>query len=143
MDEKRKEKKKIEKLKKASESYHKNAQIIRSKAMEALVNCTANVEESLEKLRGMGIELSAVRYRVAMFDIDLYSNMYQLDMEKRQESALMAFVLYNISDEIVTREQAGYAYQEGGTEYASFSRKNGDGILLPPQEKSVVRSRKK
>ena len=29
----RKEKKKIEKLKKASESYHKNAQIIRSKAM--------------------------------------------------------------------------------------------------------------
>ena len=114
VDEKRKEKKKIEKLKKASESYHKNAQIIRSKAMEALVNCTANVEESLEKLRGMGIELSAVRYRVAMFDIDLYSNMYQLDMEKRQESALMAFVLYNISDEIVTREQAGYAYQEGG-----------------------------
>lgn len=114
VDETRKEKKKIEKLKKASESYHKNAQIIRSKAMEALVNCTANVEESLEKLRGMGIELSAVRYRVAMFDIDLYSNMYQLDMEKRQESALMAFVLYNISDEIVTREQAGYAYQEGG-----------------------------
>lgn len=114
VDEKRKEKKKIEKLTKASESYHKNAQIIRSKAMEALVNCTANVEESLEKLRGMGIELSAVRYRVAMFDIDLYSNMYQLDMEKRQESALMAFVLYNISDEIVTREQAGYAYQEGG-----------------------------
>ena len=34
-------------------------------------------------------------------------------LEKQQESALMAFVLYNISDEIVTREEAGCAYQEG------------------------------
>ncbi len=114
VEQKREEKQKMEELTKTSENYRKNAQVIRSKAIEALVNCTTNVEESLEKLRSMGIELSAVRYRVAMFDIDLYSDMYQLDMEKRQESALMAFVLYNISDEIITREQAGVAYQEGG-----------------------------
>ena len=114
VDQTRKEKVKMEKLTKASENYRKNAQVIRSKAIEALVNCTTNVEESVERLQGMGIELSAVRYRVAMFDIDLYSDMYQVDVEKRQESALMAFVLYNISNEIVTREQAGIAYQEGG-----------------------------
>lgn len=114
VEQKRQEKKKIEKLTEASENYRKNAQVIRSKALEALVNCTTNVESSLERLKNMGIELSAVRYRVAMFDIDLYSDMYQLDMEKRQESALMAFVLYNISDEIVRREEAGIAYQEGG-----------------------------
>ncbi len=114
VDQKRQEKQKMEKLTKTSESYRKNAQVIRSKAIEALVNCTTNVEESLERLRNMGIDLSAVRYRVAMFDIDIYSDMYQLDMEKRQESALMAFVLYNISDEIVKREQAGIVYQEGG-----------------------------
>ena len=114
VDQKRQEKQKMEKLTKASESYRKNAQVIRSKAIEALVNCTTNVEESLERLRNMGIDLSAVRYRVAMFDIDIYSDMYQLDMEKRQESALMAFVLYNISDEIVKREQVGIVYQEGG-----------------------------
>ena len=114
VEQKREEKQKMEELTKTSENYRKNAQVIRSKAIEALVNCTTNVEESLEKLKSMGIELSAVRYRVVMFDIDLYSDMYQLDMEKRQESALMAFVLYNISDEIITREQAGVAYQEGG-----------------------------
>lgn len=34
-------------------------------------------------------------------------------MEKRQESALMAFVLFNITDEIVKREKTGIAYQEG------------------------------
>ncbi len=114
VEQKREEKQKLDELTKTSENYRKNAQVIRSKAIEALVNCTTNVKESLEKLRSMGIELSAVRYRVAMFDIDLYSDMYQLDVEKRQESALMAFVLYNISDEIITREQAGVAYQEGG-----------------------------
>lgn len=114
VNQKRLEKQNMEKLTEASENYRKNAQIIRSKAIEALVNCTTNVDESLKRLQNMGIELSAVRYRVAMFDIDLYSDMYQLDVEKRQESALMAFVLYNISDEIVTRENAGIAYQEGG-----------------------------
>ena len=76
VDQKRQEKQKMEKLTKTSESYRKNAQVIRSKAIEALVNCTTNVEESLERLRNMGIDLSAVRYRVAMFDIDIYSDMY-------------------------------------------------------------------
>ena len=61
----------------------------------------------------MGIELVGPNYRVAVFDIDLYSDMYKVDVEKRQESALMAFVLYNISNEIAERESAGIAYQEG------------------------------
>lgn len=113
VDQKQKEKKKLENLTKASENYHKNAQVIRSKAIEALVNCTRDVNESLEQLRGMGITLDASNYRVAVFDIDLYSDMYQLDVEKRKESALMAFVLFNVSNEIVGREGAGIAYQEG------------------------------
>lgn len=113
VDQRQKEKKKMENLTKASENYRKNAQIIRSKAIDALVTCTQDVYESLEQLKGMGIELLSSHYRVAQFDIDLYSDMYQVDVEKRQESALMAFVLYNISDEIVCRENAGIAYQEG------------------------------
>ena len=141
VDQKRQEKQKMEKLTKASESYRKNAQVIRSKAIEALVNCTTNVEESLERLRNMGIDLSAVRYRVAMFDIDIYSDMYQLDMEKRQESALMAFVLYNISDEIVKREQAGIVYQEGGNRVCILFQENGAVILLQRQKRYAERSR--
>ena len=113
VDQRKKEKKRLENLTKASENYRKNAWMIRSRAIEALVNCTQNVNESLEQLRGMGIELTASNYRVAVFDMDLYSDMYQVDVEKRQESALMAFVLYNVSSEIVEREAAGLAYQEG------------------------------
>lgn len=115
VDQRQNEKRKMENLTKASENYRKNAQVIRSKAIEALVNCTQDVKESLEQLKGMGIELLSSHYRVAQFDIDLYSDMYQIDLEKRQESALMAFVLYNITDEIVSRENAGIAYQEGSS----------------------------
>lgn len=107
------DKKKIDKLTETSEKYHRNEQMIRSKSLEALVNCTTDVEKTINHLEEMGIDISAAAYRVALFDIDLYSGMYELDTEKRQESALMAFVLYNISDEIVSREEAGIAYQEG------------------------------
>ena len=113
VDQQRREKSKMDKLAQNSEKYRKNEQIIRSKNMEALVNCTTDVNKSIQRLSEMGIDISAASYRVALFDIDLYSGMYKLDTEKRQESALMAFVLFNISDEIVTREKAGIAYQEG------------------------------
>ena len=113
VEQQRLEKSKMDALTQNSEEYRKNKQIIRSKNIEALVNCTTDVNASIERLAEMGIDISAASYRVAIFDIDLYSGMYQLDTEKRQESALMAFVLFNISDEIVTREEAGIAYQEG------------------------------
>ena len=113
VDLQRKEKKKIESLTKTSQDYHKNALVIRSKAIESLVSCTRDVQESLEELSGMGINLEAASYRVALFDMDLFSDIHQIDMEKRQESALMAFVLFNVADEIVTDRNAGIAYQEG------------------------------
>lgn len=91
----------------------------------------------------MGINLSAVRYRVAVFDMDIYSGMYQIDMEKQQESALMAFVLFNVSDEIVTSEDAGIAYQESGNRVSILFQEKWT-ITLPERPgKSVRRSRKK
>ena len=113
VDQQRKEKKKIESLTKTSKDYQKNALIIRSKAIESLVSCTRDIQESLDELAAMGIRLEASSYRVAVFDIDLFSDIHQVDMEKRQESALMAFVLFNVADEIVTGKKAGIAYQEG------------------------------
>lgn len=113
VDQQRKEKQKMESLTKTSQDYNKNALVIRSKAIEALVGCTRDIQESLDELAGMGIVLNAASYKVAVFDMDLYSDIHQIDMEKRQESALMAFVLFNVADEIVTERNAGIAYQEG------------------------------
>lgn len=113
VDQKKYEKRRMENLTRASENYHKNALVIRSKEMEALVNCTKDVQESLRQLEGLGIFLNSPHYRVAVFDMDLYSDLYEIDVEKMQESALMAFVLFNISDELVRLEDVGIAYQEG------------------------------
>lgn len=115
VDQRQKEKKRMDVLTRKSQSYNKNANMIRSKEIEALVNCTRDVDVSLRELENMGITFEASSYRVAVFDMDLYSGLYQLDMEKRQESALMAFVLYNVTDEIVARENAGITYQEGNS----------------------------
>ena len=113
VDQRREEKQKIERLTQTSENYQKNAIVIRSRALQAFVENIKTREESLEELSGLGISLEDACYRVAAFDLDLYSDGTQITAEKRQESALMSFVLFNVSDEIVSREKAGVAYQEG------------------------------
>jgi len=113
LDSRKKEQRKMESLTQVSQDYHKNANVIRSKALDCLVKCTREVQVSLDELERMGITFQAASYRVAVFDIDTYSEMYQMDMDKQQESALMAFVLFNVGDEIVVREKAGVVYQEG------------------------------
>ena len=113
LDSRKKEQRKMESLTQVSQDYHKNANVIRSKALDCLVKCTRDVQVSLDELERMGITFQAASYRVAVFDIDTYSDMYQMDMDKQQESALMAFVLFNVGDEIVVQEKAGVVYQEG------------------------------
>ena len=113
LDSRKKEQRKMESLTQVSQDYHKNANVIRSKALDCLVKCTREVQVSLDELERMGITFQAASYRVAVFDIDTYSEMYQMDIDKQQESALMAFVLFNVGDEIVVQEKAGVVYQEG------------------------------
>ena len=76
---------------------------------------------------------------IDIVDMDTYSEMYQVDMHKQQESALMSFVLFNIGNEIVTRENAGVAYQEGSNRVCIIftgcrSREFGDKIHSICQE---------
>ena len=95
VDQQRKEKEKLERLTQTSENYQK-------------------------ELAALGIDLEAACYRVAVFDLDLYSDGSQLTAEKRQESALMSFVLFNISDEIISKEKAGVAYQAGNNKVGAL-----------------------
>ena len=113
VDEKRRKRQEMERLDRTQEQYFRNEALIRSKALEALVNQTRDIRESLEELRRLEIELTPGSCKVAVFDLDAYSEIAEVDAEKLQESALMAFVLYNISTEIVTEEKLGIAYQEG------------------------------
>ncbi len=113
VDHRRQEKAEKELLGKARDEYVRNAAVIRSKALVSLVNRTQDISESLQALERLGIAIPEGGFRVAVFDMDVYSELYDVDTEKLQESALMAFVLYNISDEIVSGQNLGIAYQEG------------------------------
>ena len=120
VDQQRKEKEKLERLTQTSENYQKNAIVIRSRALQGFVDNIKTRQESLEELAALGIDLEAACYRVAVFELDLYSDGSQLTAEKRQESALMSFVLFNISDEIISKEKAGVAYQAGNNKVGAL-----------------------
>ena len=107
VDQQRKEKEKLERLTQTSENYQKNAIVIRSRALQGFVDNIKTRQESLEELAALGIDLEAACYRVAVFELDLYSDGSQLTAEKRQESALMSFVLFNISDDQQGKSRSG------------------------------------
>ena len=92
------------------ESIVKMKQIIRSKNIEALVNCTTDVNaDVLNVLQKWGLtspaaELSRGNHLI-LTSIPACTSWIQ---KNSQESALMAFVLFNISDEIVTRRRGRY-----------------------------------
>ena len=115
IDEKRGAREQMDSLLRTSEDYRDNALMIRSGAIEGLVSCTRDIQESLYQLERLGIHLDAQSYKVAILDLDAYSQLFQIEADQRQESQLMTFVLFNISDEIVSRENAGIAYQEGSS----------------------------
>lgn len=120
----RKEEQKIRRLTKVSKEYQKNEQMIRSQAISSLVTYSKDMGECIRNLEGMGIFLDATDYRVAVLSIDLYSELHEQNLEQRQESALMAFVVYNISDEIVSNYDAGIAYQESNNKTGILFKTN-------------------
>ena len=56
LDSRKKEQRKMESLTQVSQDYHKNANVIRSKALDCLVKCTREVQVSLDELERMGID---------------------------------------------------------------------------------------
>ena len=62
-------------LLRTSEDYRDNALMIRSGAIEGLVSCTRDIQESLYQLERLGIHLDAQSYKVAILDLDAYSQL--------------------------------------------------------------------
>lgn len=102
--------KKIENLTKAYSSYKKNVSTIKSKALNSLVLGIESVQTSLTELDGLDVALDASAYRIVFIDIDHWAGLLTPDKETRKESALMTFVVENITNEILGR--LGIAYRD-------------------------------
>ena len=112
LDSERTEEERIDALQKAYRTYTKNEALIISKTLSRLLQGTQAIETSMEELKEFGIELGGAFYRVVTTDIDVYSSLYDTNDELKKESALMSFVVENISNEIVSDHNAGIAYRD-------------------------------
>jgi two-component system response regulator YesN len=102
----------MQKLTKAYREYTRNESLIISNELSRLVRGTQDVTISVKKLEEYGINVSSSYYKVAVADIDIYSEFGTADIETKKESALMAFVLENISSEILTKHHLGFAFHD-------------------------------
>ncbi len=99
------------KLDRLNEAYNKNKILIKSKVVADFIMGSKTEEESRRDLQEANIILDTSKYCVAVVEIDLYSELYDADKTIKQQSTLMAFAVYNISDEIVWQHQAGIVCQ--------------------------------
>lgn len=112
IDERRKNEELIGRL---STTYHKNHLLVRSDVLMSLVMGDKTREENDRELEELGITLWGNAFRVAVIEIEDYRDVHSLDDKKKQERALIAFVVYNVSQEIVEKYGAGEVFQ--GKEY--------------------------
>lgn len=108
MDHKRKDERELSLMKTA---HHRGQQLLRSDMLLGLMNGSRTEEESQKDLKELGIHLEAAVYRIGIMQIDMYAEPRKLSSEKKEDRALMAFVAYNISEEIVGKYKAGEVCQ--------------------------------
>ena len=112
LDIEQKKEKKINKLTEVYHSYTKNEAIIISRVLSSLVKGTQEVERSIQELKEFNISIHEGMYRVAVIDIDIFSELYNANDDLKKESALMSFVVENISSEIMEANKAGIVYRD-------------------------------
>lgn len=94
-----------------STTYHRNHLLVRSNALMSLVMGDKTREENDRELEDVGITLWGSAFRVAVVEIDDYRDANSLDDKQKQERSLMAFVVYNVAQEIVEKQHAGEVFQ--------------------------------
>lgn len=93
-------------LQKLNKSYLENRILIQSKTIKNLIMGN-ELEESKKELREYGINIDYLAYRIAIIEIDIYSDSYNTGKDKIKESEMKSFVIYNISNEIIKKYNAG------------------------------------
>lgn len=115
MDKEHEDKQKVSEMK---QTYRRGKMLLYSDALFNLITGRKTERESRKELEEVNLTLDAGLYRVAVLRLDIYENADRLDEKQKRESALMAFVLYNIAQEIVHDNKAGVVCQ--GKDQGSF-----------------------
>lgn len=107
MDHETKKEQRISQMKTIS---HRGQMILQSDMLYHLIVGSKTEEESRRELEKEGIYPEANAYRVGIVELDVYTKENKLE-EVKKERALMAFVLNNVIEEIISREKIGMVCQ--------------------------------
>ncbi len=106
MDVQLEQKNNVSKLKKV---YNKNHLYLKSNILLNLIQGNQTEEEITKELNEIGIVMKSQAYRVAVIRVGT-GNQDALKEETKKQSALMNFVVYNISDEIINKAGIGNVF---------------------------------
>ena len=112
LDSARRHEQKMNQLNQVYRKYTKNESLIISKTLSRLVSGTQGIEKSLKELEELGVEIRGNAFRVVAADLDVYSEFCEMEQDLKKGSALMSFVVENISDEILRSNDVGIAYRD-------------------------------
>ncbi|KAI4448747.1 HTH-type transcriptional activator RhaR [Eubacterium plexicaudatum ASF492] len=112
LDSVRRQEQKLDQLNEVYHKYTKNESLIVSKALSRLVSGTQGIQKCLKELDELGVHIRGNAFRVVAVDLDVYSGYCEIEKELKKGSALMSFVVENISDEILRRSECGIAYRD-------------------------------
>lgn len=92
-------------------AYRRGKQLLCTDALINVITGRKSEEECVKELGEAGIELNGPDYLVGVAGLSLYIGDYELEEEGKKESSLMAFIVYNLSQEIVNRYHGGEVCQ--------------------------------
>ena len=113
LDGKQQEKQQLMKLAKTYQTYRKNESYIVAKILSNLIKGSVDVATARKELAELGVEITGTAYRVAILNIETNSESIPVNEEKRKkDTALQAYAISNIANEIMTRDKSGIAFQD-------------------------------
>ncbi|MDD2968344.1 MAG: response regulator [Lachnospiraceae bacterium] len=108
MDRNLEQKNKMQRLRKV---YNKNRLYLKSNVLLNLIKGSQKESEIRKELDEIGISLDFQAYRIAVIHTE-EAGVNESPEEAKKQSALMNFVVYNISDEIIAKANVGNVFME-------------------------------
>lgn len=105
-------------INKLQATWRKGQSLLYSDVLLHLITGSKTEEESRRELQEVGANLDAGYYQVGIAELDVYAKTEYPDEKMKKESALMAFVVSNISEELLKEYKIGEVCQ--GKDHRAF-----------------------
>lgn len=97
-------------------TYFENKDFIKSKILSRLMMGTKDMKDIKKEMDEAGISIDSEFYKVAVIELDDYTDIYKLKEEEKRQVDLMLFSISNIAEEIVNEHNIGEVFYGNGNQ---------------------------